>query len=492
MADSDARSTGMLFAFGALTCLMILFFVPAAATAQDADEELILEEEIIEEEAPVKKTSGFFGGLKAILKRDKPGDAAEPADDEDAEDVIEPADVPETTADIPAAPAADVPAAPAAVDEDGKGVAGLLVSVCSAATQQHWRMFVHYFRLARFDLSVEEGQKVLDANVDPKVMLTLAETRTTGYDTLVQMMTVDEMGDVPSRVLTLVDKGMYERRTDPVRIAKNLERLARGPRAYFLALRELKRSGPYVVPHALAMLQDPASQDKLTPSLVRGLIEIGRPVVLPLTYALATKDQNLKQTICDVLGPIGYQYALPALKAVVENKTVSEVTRKAATKAIKDISGDTKVLKTPSKVLYLELARKYHNREISGIADSRLPKTDIFGWDAVKGLTYKAVPTSIVGEVLCARACVDALKADPSALDAVALWMASQMRIKAKLPDATVKDSNPFSPAGMPEVEFFALALGEQYLCEVLSGALKEGDVVVALQAIEALEKVAD
>ncbi|MDK1031153.1 MAG: HEAT repeat domain-containing protein, partial [Planctomycetia bacterium] len=375
--------------------------------------------------------------------------------------------------------------------QKGTGVAALPLAICSDEDQKTWRMFVHYFRLARFDLAADEGAKVLAVNLKPIVMLALAESRSTGYDTLVKMQTVKEMGDVPAKILKLVDEGMRQKRTDPERINKNLMRLANGPRAYHLGLKELKYSGPYVVSHALVILQDPANKEKIWPEVIRALSQIGRPVVLPLVYALATESEGLKQTICDILGSIRYSYSLPALKAIMEDKTLSGVTHTAARDAMQRISGDPKILETPAKVLYLDLARRYYEGKISGISDSRSATTDVFGW-VNKGLTYKAVPTSIVGEVLSARACVDALRADPRALDAVTLWVSAQLQMKAKLPDKPVRESNPFAPKDMPDVEFFALAVGQQYLYEVLADAMKSENADVALQAIYALEKVSD
>jgi CheY-like chemotaxis protein len=399
-----------------------------------------------------------------------------------------------------AAPAADAPAAPAEgtpvdttpADEaaaTGVGAAGLPVTVAGADLQNDWRMMVHYFKIARFDLAKAMGEKVLASSPDAATVLALAESPSTGYDLVVRMVRVEEMGDVPAKLLTLADEGARTKKTDAARIQANVLRLGEGPRPYFLAMQELKYSGPYVVPHALAVLQDPGKKD-LSPLVQRALVELGRPVVLPLVRSLATPSDKLRETIVAILGDIGYPYALPALKAIVESPKSGETLKDAATKAILKIA-DESILKTPAKTLYLDLAEKYYTGKIL-TADLRQPTTDLFDWVEGTGLLYRAAPSAAVNEILAARACADALKADPGALEAVALWVSSLMQMEAELGDKTAREADPFLPDTMPSVDFFARAVGQQHLYKVLDLALRERNTVVSTRASRALEDVAN
>jgi len=418
----------------------------------------------------------------------------------------------------PAAPATAVPAAPApataaaaaptatagiatdvitsTADEaaaTGFGAAGLPVSVAPAAIQSDWRMMVHYFKLAQFGLAKGFADKVLAAKPEPPVVLALVESPSAGFDVVVSMIRVDAMGDGPAKILTLADEGMKTKRADANRIQNNLLRLGGDARANFLAMQELRYSGPYVVPFALAVLADPARKD-LSPAIQKALIELGhaevsQSTVLPLIRALATPDEKLKLMIIQILGGIGYPYSLPSLKALVEDPKSSEGIKAAATAAIVK-SGDSAALKTPAKELFLKLADKYYYGKVL-VADPRLPTADLFDWVPGTGLIYRAVPSKAVNDILAARACTDALKADPGAMEAVAMWLSAMMQLEAVM-EKPAREVDPFLPASMPTIDFFARAVGEQHLYRVLDRALRDQSTMVAVRACKALEQTAD
>jgi HEAT repeat protein len=300
---------------------------------------------------------------------------------------------------------------------------------------------------------------------------------------------VQELTDVASKLLALTDQGTQARATDETRIIANLQRLGGGPRPYFLAMRELKYSGPYVVPFALAKLQNPAEKE-LYPYIIKALTELGRPAVLPLERALATPNQKLQETIIGILGDIGAPYSLAPLKAIIENTKSSEGVKAAAIAALRKFA-DQAVLKTPAKVLYYDLAERYYYGKIV-VADSRSPTTDIFDWVEGKGLVHKAAPSSVVGDILAARACSDCLKVDPGALECVSLWVAAMMQMEAKLGDKSAREADPFLPENMASVDFFARSVGQQHLYRVLDRSLRDHNTAVAARACEALQDVAN
>jgi CheY-like chemotaxis protein len=401
----------------------------------------------------------------------------------------EPAPPTEPAPPITPAPPAEPSVAETEAAATGFGAAGIPTTIAPAALQTDWRMMVHYFKVARFDLAKDFAEKALAAGPDAPTVLALVESPSTGYDLVVSMLRVEDVADVASRILKLADEGMRTKRTDAGRIRRNLERLGQGPRAYYHALKDLRYSGPYVVPHALAFLQDP-SRAELQPDVVRALTDIGRPVVLPLAASLETENPKLKETIVTVLGDIGYAYALPALKAIVEGPASSEAIKSHATRAILKIAGK-QILAIPAKKLYLDIAeRHYYNRII--VADERQPTTDVFGWIKDVGLIYKAVPSKAVNEVLAARACADALRADPQALEAVALWASAMMQMEAELPGQDARKVDPFLPPNMPSVDFFIRAIGQQHLYRVLDRALRDRNTLVAIRAADALSDVAN
>ncbi|MCX5669946.1 MAG: HEAT repeat domain-containing protein, partial [Planctomycetota bacterium] len=293
----------------------------------------------------------------------------------------------------------------------------------------------------------------------------------------------------PAKILTLADEGARARRTDAKRIQGNLMQLGKGPRPYFLAMKELRFSGPYVVPEALAILQDPG-QKELAPFVQRALIEIGQPVALPLIRALETPNDKLKETVIQILGAIGSPYSLPSLKALVENAKSPDAVKAAATAALLKTGGEA-VLKTPAKVLFLDLAEKYYYKKIS-VSDPREATTDIFDWVTGTGLLYRAAPTKAVHSILAERACADALKADANALEAVSLWLSAMMQMEAELGDKAARQADPFLPKTMPTIDFFGEAAGQQHLYGVLDRALRDHNTVVAVRACKALADVAN
>jgi CheY-like chemotaxis protein len=379
----------------------------------------------------------------------------------------------------------------------GHGDMGLSITVVPFEVQRDWRQMVHFFDLARFDLAKVAAEKVLAAKPAPEMVLALVEAPVpaelgqarTGYDTVIAMVRVPEMGGVPSQILTLSDEGARMKRTDPARIQANLIRLGQGPVAYRLALKELAYSGPYVVPYALALMQNP-SQKELAQDIQRALIEIGKPVVLPMTRALATPDTRLREHIVLMLGQINYPYALPSLKALIEDPKQPQVIKAAATRAILAM-GDETILKTPAKALYIDLAERYLGGKVV-VADMRQPTTDVFDWVAGTGLIYRAAPSQCVPEILASRACTDALKIDPSALDVVSLWLTAMMQMEGKTPGKMARDDDPFLTDTMPSLDYFAEAAGQQHLYRVLDRALRDHNTPIAVRASAALGKVAN
>jgi len=372
----------------------------------------------------------------------------------------------------------------------GYGAAGLPADVASAELQHDWRLMVHYFKIARFDMAKQHAEKVLAASPEPATVLALAESPSTGYDLVVRMLQIEDLEEVAPKLLALAQEGARVKKTDAPRIQRNLARLGEGPRPYFLAMKELRFSGPYVVPHALAILQDPGRKD-LHPFVQRALTELGEPVVRPLARSLATPNANLKEMLVTILGNIGHPTALPALKGILEHPESNEGAKAAASKAIIAIA-DESMLQTPAKTLYLDLANKYYYDRIP-VADVHQPTSDIFGWVTDTGLLYRAAPSKAVNEILASRACSDALKVDPGALAAVSLWVSSVMQMEAELEgEKTAREADPFLPDDMPSVDFFARAVGQQHLYNVLDRALRDKNTAVAVRACRALEDTAN
>jgi HEAT repeat protein/CheY-like chemotaxis protein len=371
----------------------------------------------------------------------------------------------------------------------GHGDMGVPVSVASDTLQTPFRQMLHYYQLAKFDLAKAQAEKLLAAKPTPEAVLAMVESPFAGYDMVLVMSRVPEMGDVVGQILTLADEGARIKRTDAARIQANLIRLGQGTVANQQALKELAFSGPYVVPFALAFLQDP-SQKALWPEIQRALIFIGKPVVQPMTRALATPDTKLRETIVMILGEINYPYALPSLKALLEDSKQPQGVKAAATRAIQKM-GDESILDKRAKTLFMNLAELYLSGKVA-VADPRQPTTDVFDWVPGTGLLYRAAPSQCVNDILAVRACTDALKIEPDAVEVVSLWIIAMMDMEGKTPGKMAREDDPFLPDTMPSVDFFAESVGQTHLYRLLDRALRDQNTPIAVRGCQALGKVAN
>jgi len=403
-----------------------------------------------------------FGG--AVSAQDE---AAEPAD---------------TTTEAPAEAPADAPA---------KGVMGFATDEVPAELQKNFQEMVHFYRVARLDLAKDFADLVLAANPEPLQVLKLAESDKGLVSLIDQMCASDspEFSASARRVMAVVKQGMYLKRKDGDRIIEQLIRLGKNQRAYELALRELKYSGEYVVPYALGLLADESHAD-LHDDIEMALIEIDRPVVYPLIVGLETEAESVRLTVIDVLSKLGYKMALPALKALVESGATSDAVKEAARKALVNIGGP-EALTLSAKQAYFDLAEALYYDRLTVVADPKESMTDVWGWVKDSGLAYRPAPTRSVNEIMAAQAAQNGLRADPNAADLVALWLSIRAQLKVEL-QAAGGGKAPWDPPTMPTTEFFLRSAGQQYLFEVLGRAIRDENVMVALQAIRALEDVAN
>ncbi len=371
------------------------------------------------------------------------------------------------------------------------GPLGFSAEVVPVELQQDFRQMAHYYRIARPDLAAGFAQRILRSNPDPIVLLRLVEHRDMGYSLLVQMATSQnqDLAEAAAELRTLADQAIEAQRKSGDRIVAALSRLTINDRAFQLALSELRYSGEYVAPHALAMLQD--ANPEQAAAIRRALLAIGRPVVWPLVVALQTEDTALKIEIIDLLGGLGYQVALPGLKATLEQENPAAV-KQAAERAIRRI--DASVLDRSARSLYMNLAQGLYYNRVSAPVEQNRPTTDVWGWLPGQngGLSYRPVPNPAVNEVMASREAERGLTIAPDAPELVSFWLTIQAKMDAELRSAGVEPVNPWAPADMPTMEFYLRAAGQQYVLDVLDRALRDNDVDVARRVLVALEHVAN
>ncbi len=356
--------------------------------------------------------------------------------------------------------------------------------------------FLHYARLGRFTEADAYARALLaHPDLDPVTIMEAAKKDKKSVDTLMIIIKNSTIGDAASRVMELIHQGENLQRQDPEQIRGNIERLGGNPQQEFFAIRYLAESGEHAVPWLVKTLLDPAQQP-LWPRVAIALTRLGKDAVGPLVMALSMENNDVRLHVIRALGEIGYPQAVPYLSRLLDDGQAPAETRQAAAAAIerihtisgRDFSGTT-------VERFHALGEAYYYEVDAVRADPRLDLANVWYWDtATQELKAMAVPEPIFGPVMAMRCCEEALRLQNDTAEAIALWLAANIRREARLGfDVESGDpegagaADPTRPAVFPRALYFTQAAGPRYAHRVLARAVQDQDTAVALGAIEAL-----
>lgn len=361
--------------------------------------------------------------------------------------------------------------------------------------------YLHYARMGRFTTAEAYGQALLaHPDMNPVGLLAVANKDRKSLDTLLILIKNVAVGDSAAKILDLLEQGENDQRKDPARIQYNIDELLGGnPQQEYFAIKHLAQSGEYAVPHLVQTLLDPAKKE-LWPRVVRGLPSVGKDGVNPLVIALSAGNDDVRQHIIHTLGEIGYPQAVPYLRKIAEAAGATDELKSATANAItritalsgRDVQGDI-------ADLFFQLAESYYDEDAELRADPRLPEANVWYWDdAGQGLKRVPVPTKIFGQVMAQRCCEEAMLRKNDHQDAIALWLASNIRRESRLglntesgDLAEMGEKDGTRPTGFPRALYFTQAAGPRYAHLILDRAVQNQDSDVALGAIEALRVTA-
>ena len=361
--------------------------------------------------------------------------------------------------------------------------------------------FLHYANLGRFTQADSTGKTLLaHKDLDPVKLLELSTEHADSIDTLLILIASNaSISETAQKVLDVIHRGEYEMRKDAERIRVNIERLGGPPQSNALGIANLKNSGEYAIPQMLRTLLD-GGQERLWTRVVMALPKIGKPAVNPLVQALAVDDDNVRQNLIRALGEIGYPQAVPFLRKLIDDPNVPADSKSAAESAIKRI--ETLVgrpVRGTAAELFFRLAESYFHEDEVVRADPRLPEANVWEWnDKNQELVRIPVSTDIFGPVMAMRVTHLALQQQRDHQQAVALWLAADIRREGRL-GMNVESANP-SETGEPDPTqadnrpralYYTQAAGPRYAHLVLARAIADQDSAVALGAIEALRVTA-
>ncbi len=346
-----------------------------------------------------------------------------------------------------------------------------------------WRDFIHFVKVDRPDAARSHIQAILESDVEAKTVYELS-SRTKGVESILRRAEgLEGMGESVKRLRQVIEEGYEAKRADSEEIAESIKLLSGNIRPFERGSRRLVISGEYALPQLIQKLIDPKTKPLLKERIIIVLPRLGKNAVRGLSVALQTDNEELQRIVIDALGEIGYPHAAPRLKEIATRDGVIKSNRRAALSALVACAGKSAVSKSAAE-LYYEQALKYYYRADSLMPDKRQPQANVWYWKDNLGVTYKKVPREIFADIYAMRMARLALGHDADLHQAVSLWLAANLRKEADLPDGA---KDPTKPEQMPGADYFALASGVRYQQAVLKRALKDNEIPVATDAIQAL-----
>jgi len=372
---------------------------------------------------------------------------------------------------------------------DRKIVAAVLVltflvtcSVFSQELEDNWNDYLHYTKIGRLDLAKGYAQVILESNPDPIKLLDLSESNPRAFELFIKVkesVADTELAELTSRILGLIEKGRFIRRTDPKIIITEIRRLNTTDRGRMTAVKRLQNSGEYAIMYMLTAMSDTSDKQELS-HIIQALSQIGRDSIRPLAAGLQTENVAIKAEIIKALGKIGYPQSLAHLKYVVEKEDSAEL-REFAKQSISEI--DPAAMQISAAQLFYKLAENYyyHAESLAPVIETDF--ANIWFWDAENSrLSRKEVDRDYFYELMAMRTCEWALKADPSFGRAIGLWLAAFFKAES----AGISMPDYFGP-NHADASVYATAAGPEYLHQALERAIKDKNGYIALGVIEAL-----
>ncbi len=362
-----------------------------------------------------------------------------------------------------------------------------------ANSAQQWADWNHYVIIARPDLAKAAGEQLLQLEDGALLDIVEGSDYANRYqDILTRGRKTEAVAEVATKLAEKIQQARVGRARDTKRIAADIELLGGTAREYVNAVARLRAAGQFAVPQLLKTLND-EKQTRLHPYVLRALIEIGRPVVYPLSVALPHLEARPLSQVAQVLAEVGYPMALPYLRQVIDNEKTDPAAKLVVVAAYNRLAEVAKLQGGLSAAeLYLNLGRNYYTtattgQELPGF-DSQNNKGIVWNHVGEAGLVATPVPGEIFGDVLAMRAGQQALALQPDLDPALSLWLAANLRRVHRLPAG--QDDLSY-PQDFRAPAYYLMMAGPQRQHEVLDRALQDRDAALALDAIAGLRGTA-
>jgi len=347
-----------------------------------------------------------------------------------------------------------------------------------------WNNLLHYIRLASEVPAESFGKAIVDSKPDPRALYRLASDTDRDGSVLARGKRIERLAPVIAQIQDLIDRGAQAVRQDPAEIRRWIDMLGGSARQVLNGTRRLMDSGEYAVPQLISRLGDRSTSALLRERIISVLPRLGKDGVRPLVEALQSTDAQVQEAAARALGQIGYPHAAAHLQELARRKGVVKPVADAARGALAACAGK-QALDKPVAEMFHHLAEKYYRRDESVNPDSRYDTANVWFWENGR-VTYRPVPRAIFNDIYTVIAARKALEHDQTFYPSVVLWLAADTRREVNLPAGA---TDPFRPAGTPDADYYLTASPPKYIQMALHRALKDGDVGVALRAVNALSK---
>jgi len=377
--------------------------------------------------------------------------------------------------------AGDEPAADAAANTATETAAGPDNQVIARQVDQ----FLHHIMMARPDLAAVAGDALVSDDITPARLAEVVDGMNLGdkLDRAIRRGRAMSGGvaGLVGRFETKLERGRIELAREAARMAEAVAMLDGTIREQGLARTRLEAAGEYAVPLLLTQIVD-GRNAKVEIASTDALTGIGRRAVLPLASALPDLDPTSQRKVSEILGQIGWPTAVPFLQEVTEQSAAPNDVREVAFRGIARLGG----ARGNVSEAYASLARQFFRRELPLIPYPDEPVNNVWRWDSYGGLTPTPVPTAIFSDVMAMRLAERALRADPANTQALAVFVAANLRRQNDLPEGA---TDPIYGELARSPQFFATVVGTTVGQMVLSLSLEAMDTALVRDAIEALSQ---
>ena len=147
---------------------------------------------------------------------------------------------------------------------DGKKTVAIFVLALSIVStgfsqdlEENWEDFLHFTLISNLDLAKGYAQAILQNDPDPVQLFNLAKENQQGYQILLKANENEydaELAELSGKILDLIEKGGFVRRSDSEIIAEEVERLNSTERGWRIAVERLRNAGEYSIPFIIDSL----------------------------------------------------------------------------------------------------------------------------------------------------------------------------------------------------------------------------------------------